>query len=171
MKKILIIVLISIVVVGGVIYFSAQELFKSKGNVEASDKSGNYDVLADNLDSCTKYKTTFVHPITGETLTREILGIIDGKCVYGEQIPNGGKEECKYSEEQRKAAARAYRDFAKIMGSGNTWGFKSKIDIATGKMEVMLCTYDDKGNEIKCEVSKNVLQDYLDNGICVISGY
>ena len=70
----------------------------------------NCDIFPDKLETCAKYKCQFNHPFTGETMEKEILGVIDGKCNYVEQMPNNGKMECKYTESMRKAAAKYYAD-------------------------------------------------------------
>ena len=77
----------------------------------------NCSAFPDMLSSCTKYKCQFIHPLTGETMDREILGIIDGKCNYVEQMPNEGKMECKYTESVRKAAAQYYKDIEEAESS------------------------------------------------------
>src|SRR3989344_5522461 len=136
--KIILASLIGVVVIGGGIYFVSQTFFKSKEVPKVSNEVANQSptnkptetvtpteqpvketqpqnpeiVFADKLSSCTKYKTTFKHPLTGETLEKEVLGIISGKCDYFEQMPNGGKMECKYSESERMAAAQYYKDVA-----------------------------------------------------------
>ena len=87
-------------------------------------------ILADKLNSCTKYSTTFKHPFTGEMLGKEILGIVDGKCVYVEQMPNGGKMECKYTQSERKAVAQFYKDVAsaKTVTTHSSIKFSSSSD-------------------------------------------
>jgi hypothetical protein len=72
----------------------------------------------DHLSACTKFKTTFVHPFTKQTLQKEIMGIIDGKCLYVEQMPGGGKMECRYTESERKAVAQYYKDVAAAQSAG-----------------------------------------------------
>ncbi len=94
--KIIVASLIGVVVVGGGIYFASQTFFKSKETPKAFDEVLNQSntnkpketvtpskqpaeqaqsqnpeiVFADKLGSCTKYKTTFKHPLTGETLEK-----------------------------------------------------------------------------------------------------
>jgi hypothetical protein len=130
--------LIGVVIIGGGIYFVSQAFFKSKELPETSNEVSNQSstnestetvipteqsvqetqpqnpeiIFADKLSSCAKYKTTFKHLLTGETLGKEVLGIINGKCNYVEQMPNGGKMECRYSEEERMVIAQYYKDVA-----------------------------------------------------------
>lgn len=129
---------IGVAVLGGGAYLASQTIFKSEEAPKISNEFANQQpteipsetvtpqqpsekptpqtqpqnpelVFADKLSSCTKYKTTFKHPLTGDMLEKEILGIIDGKCNYIEQMPNGGKMECKFSENERMAVAQYYK--------------------------------------------------------------
>jgi hypothetical protein len=43
-------------------------------------------------------------------MERKILGIVNGKCSYIESMPNNGKMECNYTDDQRTAAARYYNN-------------------------------------------------------------
>lgn len=115
--------------------------------------------FADKLNSCTKYKTTFKHPLIGEILEKEILGIVNGKCDYIEQMPNGGKMECKYTENERKAVAQFYKDIASAQS------VETNINISLGNGE-QKAKYIIDGKEVE-----NPLQEAIDSGICVISGY
>jgi hypothetical protein len=113
----------------------------------------------DQLSACTKYKTTFVHPFSGETLEKEILGIISEKCNYIEQMPNGGKMECKYTESERMAAAQYYRD----VNSAESAETSASSDIGSGNQKT---TYKVNGKMVE-----NPLQEAMDSGVCVITGY
>ena len=183
--KIIVASLIGIVVIGGGIYFVSQTFFKSKEVQKVSNEVSNQSptskptetvtpteqpvketqpqnpevVFADKLSSCTKYKTTFKHPLTGETLEKEILGIISGKCDYVEQMPNGGKMECKYSESERIAAAQYYKDVA----SAESAGTSVNTNLGNGEQKT---TYTING-----KVVDNPLQEAMNTGVCVISGY
>ena len=79
------------------------------------------DIFVNSLNSCTKYKTQFTHPLTGDNLTREIVGIVNGKCNYIEQMPNGGIMECKYTENNRKAVAQYYQDLSVAESAGTSF--------------------------------------------------
>jgi hypothetical protein len=69
-----------------------------------------YQTLAEKLSSCTPYQSQFTHPFTDEMMERKILGIVNGKCSYIESMPNNGKMECNYTDDQRTAAARYYNN-------------------------------------------------------------
>ncbi len=184
-RKIIVAFLVGIIIIGGGIYFVSQKFFSTedpsaKAN-EISDQlpssnttetitpsnelaeqtqSQNLEIVfADNLSSCTKYRTTFTHPLTGETLEKEVLGVVNGKCNYIEQMPNGGKMECKYSEGERVAVAQYYKDVA----MAETAGVKLSVDLGSDDQET---TYTINGN-----VVDNPLQEATNSGVCVISGY
>lgn len=113
----------------------------------------------DHLSECSKYKTTFVHPFTKETMDKEILGIVAGKCDYVEQMPNGGKMECKYTESERKTLAQYYRDVA----AAESVGTSVNANLGSGEQKT---TYTING-----KVVANPLQEAMNSGACVISGY
>lgn len=177
---IVILVIIALAAVGGGGYYVYQQQQQNKiatptsqaPTTETNNSNENRNVVVppkqeqkivvtfeDQLSSCTKYKTTFVHPFIKETLQKEILGLVAGKCDYVEQMPNGGKMECKYSESERKAVAQYYRDVA----AAESVGTSLNADLGSGKQKTMY-TIDGK-------VVENPLQVAMDNGICVISGY
>lgn len=116
-------------------------------------------IFADNLSSCTKYKITFKHPFTGDMLEKEVLGIIDGKCNYIEQMPNNGKMECKYSESERVVVAQYYKDVA----NAESYGTSFSTTLGSDEQEAAY-TIDGK-------VVDNPLQEAITSGACVISGY
>ncbi|HSV94408.1 MAG TPA: hypothetical protein VLH94_00315 [Spirochaetia bacterium] len=176
--KIIMILLIGILVIGGVIYFSSQVLNPMETTEisnEASNPSPTIEpseqptkealpqnteiIFADNLSSCTKYKTTFKHPLTGETLEKEVLGIVDGKCNYVEQMPNGGKMECKFSENERVVVAQYYKDIA----AAESIKTSVNANLVSGEQKA---TYS-----INDKLVDNPLQEATDTGVCVISGY
>ncbi len=177
--------LIGVAVIGGGVYFASQTFFKSKEVPKVSNEVSNQSptnkpietvkpseqpvketqpqnpemVFADKLNSCTKYKTTFKHPLTGETLEKEVLGIVSGKCDYVEQMPNGGKMECKYSESERIAVAQYYKDAA----SAESAGTSVNANLGSGEQKT---TYTING-----KVVDNPLQEAMNTRVCVISGY
>lgn len=97
------------------------------------------------LDSCTPFKCQFDHPLMGGIMEKEIIGIIEGKCSYREEMPNGGLYECEYPEDIRKTIAEYYQDLASDI--------TGEIYIIEG------VETDDPWTEI------------YDLGICTVSGY
>lgn len=123
----------------------------SKSSMQQAEKTNEVvspGTFPDKLSSCTKYKTMFIHPLTGKIMNREILGIISGKCNYIEQMPNNGKMECKFTESARIAMAQSYRDAATAESTGKSSSFSFAT---TG--------------------GGNPLGEALANGMCVILGY
>jgi len=183
--KIIIASLSGVVVVGGGIYFASQKFLKPKETPKVSNEVSNQlptskpnetvipakppagqsqsqnpeVVFADKLSSCTAYKITFKHLLTGDMLEKEILGIVNDKCDYVEQMPNGGKMECKYAESERKAVAQYYKDVA----SAESVGTSVKANLGSGEQKT---TYTING-----KVVGNPLQEAMNSGVCVISGY
>ena len=183
--KIVAVSLVGVIIVGGGIYFAFQKFLKTEETPKVSNEVSNQIptnqptetitptkqpaeqnqpkspeiIFADKLSSCTAYKTTFKHPLTGDMLEKEILGIVNGKCDYVEQMPNGGKMECKYTESERKAAAQYYKDVA----TAESVGTSINANLGSGEQKT---TYTING-----KVVNNPLQEAMSSGICVISGY
>ncbi len=65
---------------------------------------------ADKLDSCEPFSCEFQHPITGEMMEKKIIGLVNGKCKYTEEMPAGARVNCEYSESARKVIAQFQRD-------------------------------------------------------------
>ena len=126
---------------------------------KTEDESKNMLTLADKLEKGEPYLTKFKHPFTGEMLEKKVVGIVDNKCLYVEEMPNGGKMECRYSPESRKAVAQYYRDLA----NSESYRTKARISLTDGKQKVK---YTINGKEVK-----NPLEECLKNGECIISGY
>jgi len=115
----------------------------------------------DMIESCTKYTCEFDHPATGEKLAREISGIEDDKCRYAEEMPNGGKLNCNYGEEMRKLVARYYRE----VGNAASISADFEVDLDEEENDIDL-TYTLDGKLIQ-----NPVQEALETGECVITGY
>ena len=166
--KIIVGIIIGVAVLGGGAYLASQTIFKTEEsptqqpseqpNPQTQQQNPEI-VFADKLSSCTKYKMTFKHPLTGDILEKEILGIIDGKCNYVEQMPNGGKMECKYSESERAVVAQYYKDVANAESVGTSFSF----DFGSGEQKAKYT--------INGKVVDNPLQEAITSGACVISGY
>ena len=112
-------------------------------------------LIARNLRTCTRLKTTFPSLTTGEDLEREIVGLVSGKCVYQEQMPENASMECKYSESERTAVAQSYEESAADVAAGN---LNTDVSVSFSGTTAGGSTSDDP------------LQAALKSGTCVISG-
>ena len=140
----------------------SQQRQRTEGTLKELSVDENCDIFPNKLDSCTEYKCQFTHPLTGDLLTKEILGLTnDGKCNYIEEMPNSGKMECEYTESIRKAIVQYYED----LSNAESAGLNASIKFGTTGTEVET-TYTLDGKEVE-----NPLQEVLNNGQCVISGY
>lgn len=113
----------------------------------------------DKLDACEPFSCEFQHPFTGEMMEKEVIGLVNGKCQYTEEMPNNGRMDCEYTESMRKAAAQYYRDVA----AAESVGTSVNADLGSGDVET---TYTIDGKEVE-----NPLQEAMTNGQCTISGY
>ncbi len=116
--------------------------------------------FADKLESCEVYTQKFIHPFTGESMERRIEGFVDGKCLYIEEMPNGGKMVCRYPEETLKAIAQSYRDLA--TANAETTSVHVRANFKTEEQSVKINGKD---------VVDGPLQEAMDNGTCKVLGY
>ena len=45
------------------------------------------DAFPDKLDACEPFSCEFEHPFTGEMMEKELIGLVNGKCQYTEEMP------------------------------------------------------------------------------------
>ena len=119
------------------------------------------DIFPDKLAVCEPFRCQFQHPFTGETLNKEIKGMIDGKCLYIEEMPNHGLMKCQYNEQQQKAVATYYKD----LKNADTYGTKFHAEIGADSQQ-QTATYTINGQEVN-----NPLDAVMNDGTCQISGY
>ncbi len=128
-------------------------------NKKFATEVSDCDVFPDKLDACEPFICNFEHPFTSELMKKEIIGLKDGKCQYTEEMPNNGRMDCEYTESLRKAIAQYYKDLANSESSGTS----VKFDSGSADVETI---YTIDGKEVK-----NPLQEAINNGQCIISGY
>ena len=122
---------------------------------EASKRGPLYTMeFPDKLEKCESYSSTFKHPLTNDVLRREIVGIEGDKCVYIEEMPNGGMMICKFSDSERRVVAQYYRDL--LMAQNHRTSNEDNVGTK----------YYINGKEVY-----NPLQEALNCGLCVIEGY
>ena len=129
---------------------------KKTGVTKKVEIATNCNSFPDKLSTCSVYKCKFTHPFTGESMQKEILGIVGGKCKYVEQMPAGGKMECNYVESSRKEVAKYYKNVAKAETTGTS--------LSLGEEEKI--TYTINGKKVD-----NPLQELINDKTCVTSGY
>ncbi|MCB1754638.1 MAG: hypothetical protein KDJ38_03900 [Gammaproteobacteria bacterium] len=153
MRKLLVLMLVGAILPAG--YTAASEGFDIEAmNKEILEFSGH-------LETCTPYEAVIIHIMTGDELSRKIVGMEAGKCIYIEEMPQGGKMTCKYPESMLTPIAAYYRKAAKA--ESFSVNVKSSYSDSAFESE---STYSLNG-----KVVENPLQEVLENGVCVISGY
>jgi len=121
-----------------------------KAATEEAGEGASTAGLPHHLEECTAYSETFTHPMTGDELNKEVMGLDeDGLCKYKEEMPNGGLMECKFSKETRLVMAQYYKNEARYSSFA---GIK--------------ITYKLNGKTVE-----NPLDVVMNNGDCTISGY
>ncbi|MEW5758620.1 MAG: hypothetical protein AB1755_04005 [Candidatus Omnitrophota bacterium] len=121
--------------------------------------SGEYcKEFPDKLEKGEPFKCKTMDPFSGQTLTREIIGKEGDRCHYIQELPGGGKMECKLSPEFVKAMVQEYRDTMPIK-SENGQTTNLKMD-SGGKRKYM----------INSKEVTNVLQEAINCKECVMSG-
>ena len=124
----------------------------------AAELSG-CDAFPNKLDACEAFSCEFEHPLMGGMMEKKIIGLVNGKCQYTEEMPNNGRMDCEYSESLRKAVAQYHRDLA----TAESEEVSIKADLGSGEVETK---YTMDGKEVE-----NPLQEAYDTGACTISGY
>jgi hypothetical protein len=71
-------------------------------------KGESLSYLSDKLRACEPMTCNFDHMMTGDSMQREIVGMVGGKCQYKKETPGGGELICNYDENLRKRAADYY---------------------------------------------------------------
>ncbi|MCK5416514.1 hypothetical protein KAI92_03745 [Candidatus Parcubacteria bacterium] len=175
--NILPIIIIGVVVIGlisgGIFFFfsqnnkissdtktNSQNILTNKKTDQASKTElSECDTFPDKLESCEPFSCKFKHPFTNEIMEKKIIGLVNGKCQYTEEMPNNGKMGCNYSESLRIAVAQYYRDLVVAESAGTN----IKANLGNGNVKT---TYTINGKRVD-----NPLQEAMINGQCIISGY
>ncbi|MBU0503995.1 MAG: hypothetical protein KKG43_06370 [Candidatus Omnitrophica bacterium] len=117
--------------------------------------------FSDKLRKCEPYKCQFKHPLTGEILERQIVGEVNGRCLYSEQMSNGVEMECSFYQSQREEVAKFFKDTFPKMFSGQFIGGQVSYNL-DGKIVSKIIL---DGKEVE-----DPLRDALNSGDCVMSG-
>ena len=143
-----------------VFYFMLVAAALGINNARAADCLRDPSEYAAKLEKCEKFSCVFTHPFTNTKMTKQIVGLENGKCKTTEEMPNKGMMTCRFDEKQRKAVATQLKQSAK---SDEAVGFKAEVDFATGKSKSSVYK---NGKEIK-----DPLNEAMQDGSCVVSGY
>ncbi|MFA6280512.1 MAG: hypothetical protein WC612_06955 [Bdellovibrionales bacterium] len=111
------------------------------------------------LETCTPFSCSYQHPMTGDMVSKSIIGEKAGKCLTTEQMPDAGQANCAFNVEFRKAVSQ----YLKLVDGGHKVKSSTTFDTATGKART---TETVDGLPVV-----NPLQEAFDKGICQVSGY
>ncbi len=132
--------------------------------------------LPERLEQCVPYTCEMSHPLFGRfIIDNTITGMKDGKCHYEQTMPPKGLMTCNLSEEQRNNFAQLNRD----MFSGKSIESESSAEYegawkknSDGKNEWILKATNKKSSyKVDGKETKNLMEEALENGDCVITGY
>ena len=140
------------------IFIGLNVLFFAFPNVGFSKDCGDFGAK---LSTCTPYKCTFIHPIVRGKMEKTIVGFQNNKCIYYEQMPNGGKMTCALTKDSLKAVVQYEKDTQTAMAAGKRQDVHVEM-----KNGVTQTTYAIDGKLVE-----NPMQEALDSAQCVISGY
>ena len=128
-------------------------------NARAADCLQDPSEYAAKLEKCEKFSCGFTHPFTNTKMTKQIVGLENGKCKTTEEMPNKGMMTCHFNERQRQEVAAYLKKTAKA----ETIETKTNINIAGGKAKQV---EKQDGTAVK-----NPLNEAMQDGACVVSGY
>lgn len=80
--------------------FMEESTHSAQTMIVGTDYAKMVEALAADLPSCSPRKISFTHFFDGTTQSKEIIGQKDKGCFYTETLPNGGKFECYFSDQQ-----------------------------------------------------------------------
>jgi len=115
------------------------------------------------------------HPLFGIfIINHTISGMKDGKCHYEQTMPSDGLMTCNFSVEQRKQFAQLHRDMfsGKTIETNFSGKMEASIDIdSSGKTQSKSKITKNESYKVDGKETKNIMDDALKNGDCVITGY
>ncbi len=132
--------------------------------------------LPERLEQCLPYTCKMSHPLFGIfIIDHTISGMKDGKCNYEQTMPNKGLMTCNLSVEQRNNFAQLNRDmfsgksieskYSTDMEGAGKWNSDGKTK-SYAKVTKKKSSYKVDGKE-----TKNMMNEALENGDCVVTGY
>jgi len=148
-----------------VAFFTATTIPPTAALGEADDPAKAAVALADHLERCRPYRQTFRHPLTGDRLKREVVGLQGDRCRYIEELPGGGRMVCRYPEKMRQEVARFYRRLAENPPETVSIRIHETGSIQDARISR---TVEKRVVADGADISQNPLQRALDQGICLI---
>ncbi|MGB2579192.1 hypothetical protein AAIR98_001111 [Elusimicrobium simillimum] len=110
---------------------------------KAADPCANFPAY---MTNCTPFKCNFKHPMTGESMLRNISGLDKNKrCLYREQMPESGLMTCRFAQRELPAVADVYRKAS-----------------ALDPLSIQFSTEPKIADTVS-------IQKYIDNGTCTIT--
>ena len=110
---------------------SKDEFSNILGSSSGEDTAAGCLEFFDKLENCEPAECEFIHPLTGETMKRTIIGLSDGDCEYVEEMPGGRKMECDFPKDSLQEIADYYRTSAKEDGEQTNNLMQEYIDDET----------------------------------------
>ena len=107
------------------------------------------------LEKCEKHECIFVHPFTKELMERRIVGEVGDKCLYIEEMPNGGRMECRFFKHERKELAEYYKQYIELEATAKSREFRMSNAKAVAIFD---------GKELESP-------ELFSTGACVVFGY
>ncbi|MBP7843017.1 hypothetical protein KA017_03355 [Candidatus Woesebacteria bacterium] len=117
--------------------------------------------IGQNITSCTPTKLEFTHIFDGKKYIKEIVGRQEDKCYYTESMPNNGKLDCYFSDQQTQAIAEYTNKLVE------TTTIESATHVDLGPDESSSQTVEKLDGVEVINPWNTALQD----GSCVVSGY
>ncbi len=146
-----------------------ERLINPKGRINTCQK------LADKIEQCMPFSCEMSHPLFGIFIVNNtISGMKNGKCHYEQTMPSDGLMTCNFSVEQRKQFAQLHRDMfsGKTIETNFSGKMEASIDIdSSGKTQSKSKITKNESYKVDGKETKNIMDDALKNGDCVITGY
>ncbi len=118
-------------------------------------------ILAEHLRNCSVLEQQFVHPFTGDSLTRRVKGFSGENCHYVEELPANGRWECFYPKDKLPQMADFYLHPERFENAE----IKSRTEFVDGNL-VTTTEYIVDGEAIF-----HPMNDSIEKGECKVLGY
>lgn len=113
----IVVILLMAILIPLAVYFLAKVNSKSQPTTSVvtttpnkSSQTGKNVNLSESLTTCTPAFTTINNPTTEEPFGLEVVGLTNDKCGFNAQVSTTAMILCRFSDDQRKAAAQVFKD-------------------------------------------------------------